>query len=83
MQEARDRDVVQVVARKLGGGAVLPVSRYMRDNEIRTGFTQHVRPEPEACQLTRTKIFHHGVALCSEAEYNLFRLGVLQIQGDA
>ena len=83
MQRAGERDVVDVVARRLRERARLPPARHAAIDEFRIAFEAHVGPEAKTFHHAGTEAFDQRVGLLDQFQRGLDGFGLLEIEGDA
>ena len=71
MESAREGDVVDIVARRLGHRALLAPPRHASVNEARVPFQADIRAEPETFHHARAEAFEDNIGLRDKVERSL------------
>ena len=82
VQDAGQRDVVQVVARRGRERTRLPPSGQPAEDQARVAGEAHLGPETETLHHARAKPLDQPVRLLDEAQHHLGRAGRLEVERD-
>jgi len=81
-QRTGQRDVVDVVARRVGVHARLPPPGHAPEHQARVARQAHVGPDPQTLHHTGTEALDQRVGGLHQLQQRLHALGVFQIDGD-